>query len=273
MAAGNGDRAAGGLRGILFDLDGVFYVGDRAVPGAADTVAWAVSGSIPHLFLTNTTSRPRQAIADKLRSLGIDVDADSILTPAVAAAEWLHRHGEGPLALFVPEATAVEFAALAQLPADAPSGAGAVVVGDLGPAWDFGRLNHAFRLLMQDPSPALVALGMTRYWRAPDGLRLDTGPFVRALEYATGVEAVVTGKPAAALFDSAARRLGLPATDLLMIGDDIRGDIEGAQRAGLGAALVRTGKFTPRDLELGITPDAVLPSVSELPDWWANHGN
>ena len=271
MAEKNGNPATP-VQGVLFDLDGVLYVGEEAVPGAADTAAWAAEEAIPHLFLTNTTSRPRDAIANKLACLGFNVAAERILAPAVAAAQWLEQHTTGALALFVPDATAVEFDAFEQVAADAESGAAAVVVGDLGHAWDFARINRAFRLLMQEPLPALVALGMTRYWRAADGLRLDTGPFVRALEYATGVEALVTGKPAAAFFEIATRRLGLPASQVLMVGDDIRGDIEGAQGAGLKAALVRTGKFTPRDLDLGVTPDAVLPSVAALPQWWAGIG-
>ena len=271
MAAQTSHRSTNSPTGILFDLDGVLYVGEEAVPGAAAAIAWIADAGVPHLFLTNTTSRPRAEIVDRLATLGFKVDTDRILTPAVAAAAWLRQHAEERLALFVPEATAAEFGAFDHLAVDAESGATAVIIGDLGPRWDFQRLNRAFRLLMQDPAPVLVALGMTRYWRAQDGLRLDTGPFVRALEYATGIEALVTGKPAAAFFNIAAEQLGLAAADLLMVGDDIRGDIEGAQRAGLKAALVRTGKFAARDLELGITPDAVLPSVRELPDWWAEN--
>jgi phospholysine phosphohistidine inorganic pyrophosphate phosphatase len=53
-----------------------------------------------------------------------------------------------------------------------------------------------------------------------------------------------------------------------MVGDDIRTDVEGAQRAGLTGVLVRTGKFTPADLDGDVSPDAVLASVAELPGWW-----
>jgi ribonucleotide monophosphatase NagD (HAD superfamily) len=65
----------------------------------------------------------------------------------------------------------------------------------LGEGWDFATLNRAFRLLMAEPHPRLIALGMTRYWRAADGLRLDTAPFVVALQHATGIAPVVLGKP------------------------------------------------------------------------------
>ena len=145
-----------------------------------------------------------------------------------------------------------------------------MVVGDLGDLWDFRTLNRAFRLLHYNPEAKLLALGMTRYWLASDGISLDVAPFVAALEHATGRKPLVFGKPAAAFFHAAAAKLALPAGDLLMIGDDIDADIGGAQAAGLkGALRKKTGKFRPSDLEGGVKPDAVLESVAELPGWSA----
>lgn len=247
------------------------YVGEEPVTGAATTVDWLEREGIPYLYLTNTTSRPRASIAHKLGSLGITACPDQILTPAVAAADWLRlNHIERP-ALFVPDATAAEFGQLDPLPADAEEGAEAVVVGDLGGQWDFARLNRAFRLLMSGTRPPLVALGLTRYWRAEDGLRLDAGAFVRALEYASGSTAVVLGKPDPAFYATAVADLGLSARDVVMVGDDIRADIDGAQRAGLTGVLVRTGKFSPSDLSGDVSPGAVLDSIADLPQWWARH--
>jgi HAD superfamily hydrolase (TIGR01458 family) len=256
------------VQAILFDMDGVLYEGDGAVPGAAEAVAWFERREIPCLFLTNTTSRPREELVAKLSGLGIDVNSERILTPPVAAVAWLRAHAPGPTALFVPEATAKEFAELESLPAEAETGAGSVVVGDLGEAWDFHTLNRAFRLLMDEARPAFVALGMTRYWRPPDGLRLDVAPFVVALEHASGTHAVVLGKPAPAFFEAALAKLGCEPSQAVLVGDDIVTDVQAAQRAGLRGVLVRTGKFRASDLEGPIRPDAVLESVAELPRWW-----
>ncbi|HHB12131.1 MAG TPA: TIGR01458 family HAD-type hydrolase [Chromatiales bacterium] len=256
------------MKALLLDLDGVLYVGETAIPGAAEAVAWLQRERIPHLFLTNTTSRPRSALVEKLARMGIHIDPGQILTPPVAAVQWLQANAPGPVALFVPEATRAEFAVLDRLPDDAESGAAAVVIGDLGAGWDFATLNRAFRLLMAEPGPPLVALGMTRYWRAPDGLRLDVGAFAHALAYAAGVEPVVLGKPAEPFFRAAIERLGAAPGEVWMIGDDIRGDVEAAQKAGLHGVLVRTGKFRPSDLQSGIRPDAVLDSIAALPRWW-----
>ncbi len=256
------------MAALLFDLDGVLYEGGVPVAGASEAVSWFQDNQIPHLFLTNTTSRPRSALVDKLAQMGIQVEATRIFTPPVAAVSWLKANVSGNVALFVPESTRAEFSELFLLPEDAQSGAGAVVLGDLGEGWSFPVLNRAFRLLIAEPKPPLIALGMTRYWRAFDGLRLDVAPFVVALEHATGTKPIVLGKPAAPFYRSALDLLRVKASEAMMIGDDIRGDIDGAQHNGIRGILVKTGKFRAADLELGIKPFAVLDSVAELPAWW-----
>lgn len=254
------------MTALLIDLDGVIY-GSEPIPGAVEAVAWAREQGIPHLFLTNTTSRPRSALVEKLAGMGMPVTEAQILTPPVAAARWIPRHTPGPVALFVAPATAVEFGDL-EIAGHAQPEVGAVVVGDYAERWSFDELNRAFRLLMADSSPALVALGMTRYWQAEDGLRLDTGPFVEALAYAAGAEPVVLGKPAQAFFEAALSLVGARADDTVMIGDDIRADVGGAQQAGIRGVLVKTGKFRPTDLDGEVEPDAVLDSIADLPARW-----
>ena len=260
-------------QGILFDLDGVLYNSEEPIAGAAEAVKWVCSQGLPHLFLTNTTSRSRAPLLEKLHRFGIPAAADQILSPCVVAAEWLRAQGPVDIAAFIRPAARSEFTGLRLLPEDAETGAAYVVVGDLGAGWDYRTLNRAFRLLHHNPAAELIALGMTRYWQTPEGLSLDTAPFVAALEHATGRTARVFGKPAAAFFQAAADRLGLPANRCLMVGDDIRTDIGGAQGAGMRAALVQTGKFRPSDLDGNVKPDAVLASVAELPNWWGRLGD
>lgn len=262
--------AQNSLRGILFDLDGVLYNSAQLIDGAVAAVGWVQQRQIPHLFVTNTTSRSRTVLAGKLTSFGFSVAESSILTPAVAAADWIRTREAGPIALFVPPSTRSEFAGLPCLPEEAERDASYVVIGDLGESWDFRTLNRAFRLLHHNPEAVLIALGMTRYWLAMDGISLDVAPFVVALEHAAGRKAVVLGKPSEAFFHAGTDRLGLPSEQVLMVGDDIEVDIGGAQSAGLKGALVRTGKFRPADLESPVRPFAVLDSVANLSAWWGN---
>jgi HAD superfamily hydrolase (TIGR01458 family) len=165
---------------------------------------------------------------------------------------------------YVAEATLEDFAAF-DLGSAQPE---AVVVGDLGDEWDFAKLNRAFLHLMGGAE--LIALQRDRYWLRGDGLALDAGPFVAALEYATGKTAAVCGKPSVEFYRTALASLGEEAVarpkDVVMVGDDLWGDVEGAQQAGLAAWMVRTGKF--RDdvvAQSGIAPDRLISSVAELP--------
>jgi len=259
------------MKAILFDLDGVLYTGENAIEGAADVIHWCVDEAVPHLFLTNTTSRPRAALVDKLAGFSIETNPDDFLTPALAAVQWLSNNIHGKIALFIPDATREEFADFDQCDDDSEEGAQAVIIGDLGEGWNFKTLNRAFRLLMNKPDTKLIALGMTRYWRAEDGLRLDAAPFVKALEHACGREAIVLGKPSIEFYSSALDRLGCDASETIMIGDDIRGDIEASQNTGIRGLLVRTGKYQRTDLDQGIKPFDVIDSIADLPGWWTSH--
>jgi HAD superfamily hydrolase (TIGR01458 family) len=256
------------MRGLLIDLDGVIWETDKAVPGAPEAIAWCVEEGIPHLFVTNTTSRPRRLIAEKLAGFGINVAVDRILTPPVAASRWLAENAHGPAVLLVPEATKEDFTHVQEVSAGDDNNAAAVVVGDIGRAWTYDTLNEAFRTLMQEPAPRLIALGMTRYWRADDGLRLDVAPFIKALEHAAGCKAIVLGKPSADFFSIALTTIRCQAANTVMIGDDIVGDVAAARQSGMRGILVKTGKFRPADLVGQIKPDAVLESIADLPEWW-----
>lgn len=255
-------------RGLLIDLDGVIYEDEDCIAGAAETIAWVQEHQIPHLFLTNTTSRSRSALVEKLDGMGIRASRSRIVTPPFAANRWLQTNVGGPVALFVDERAVGEFADVEIVDPAGTDPVSAVVLGDYSDRWSFDELNRAFRLLMIEPRPALIALGMTRYWHATDGLRLDVAPFVVALQHASGVEPTVIGKPAKPFFETALAELGAAVDQTWMIGDDIRGDIGGAQRAGLQAALVQTGKYRQGDLDGEIQPDAVLQSIADLPAWW-----
>lgn len=254
------------VSGLLIDLDGVLYVGESPIDRGVDAIAWLLGQDIPHLFLTNTTSRPIAAIVAKLSRMGIEIPEHKILTPVLATNQWLAAQQITKVALFVPQSTAVDF----QLyPAtDADKEVEAVVIGDLGYQWDYELLNKAFRRLMNNSSCQLIALGMTKYWRDENGLRLDVAPFVKALEFAANRKAKILGKPSKLLFRQACAHLGLDTDRVLMIGDDIQNDVYAAQLAGLHGCLVKTGKFMASDMSSVIEPDLIFPSIASLPDWW-----
>ena len=112
----------------------------------------------------------------------------------------------------------------------------------------------------------LVALHKGRYYQGTDGLILDIGGFVSALEYAASVEAVVIGKPSPRFFQLAVSDMGLEPDEVVMIGDDIESDVGGAQRAGLRGVLVKTGKYREHLVrKSSVVPDQVIDSIADIP--------
>lgn len=251
----------------LLDLDGTLYGGDAAIPGAIDALTRLRARGVPFRLVTNTTSRSRRMLVERLAGYGFDVVADEIVTATLAGVELVRTAGFGRVAPFVPAGALEDLAGLelhGGTSGRPRSAVDVVVLGDLGERWTFALLQEAFEQLMA--GAALVALSRDRYFRQGERLALDAGPFVAALEYAAGASAAVAGKPSAAFFDAAVRSLGLTANrEVAMVGDDLWSDVAGAQRAGLQGWLVRTGKFHEDALRTGrITPDRILASVAEL---------
>lgn len=247
------------LATVLIDLSGVLYVGDQAVPGAAEALRKLRRHGVQVRFLTNTSRTPRGAILQKLAALGLDIPEAELFTAASAAWDRVRARNLRPYYLVHPDLEP-------ELPTPQASAPDAVVLGDAGPCFDYASLNRAFRLLMA--GCPLIAMARNRYFREADGLSLDMGAFVAALEYAAGVEAEIVGKPAAAYFMAALRETGCEPERAAMIGDDLHNDIGGAQAVGCRGVLVRTGKFQPRDAQdTSVRPAAILDDFPAAVGW------
>jgi HAD superfamily hydrolase (TIGR01458 family) len=239
-------------RGVLLDLDGVLYVGRAPLAGAAEALARLRAAGLPLGFITNTTRKSRRVIRSDLAAMGIVIDDAEMFTPARSVRNWVEARGLSPYMLIHP-GLAEEFAGL-------PSGGGdAVVVGDAGEGFTYPALNQAFRLLMA--GAPLLALATNRYYREADGLSLDAGPFVAALEYASGTRAMLFGKPAPDFYQAAVGALRCAAAETVMVGDDVEADVNGAIAAGLAGILVRTGKYRPEDAERADPRAAVVDDI------------
>lgn len=248
-------------KGFLLDLDGTLYTDSGPVAGGPEAIAELRRRGIPFRAVSNTTTRSRAGLVRRLAEFGYDIRPEEIITPVLAARTLCRSRGHTRLVAYLPEAAREDLGGL-----DGEVGTGtpdAVIVGDLGEGWNFRLMQEAFTHLLAGAS--LVALSRDRYFLKQNALTLDAGPFVAALEYASGQSAVVVGKPSLEFYSAALTSLGLGAAGVVMVGDDLWSDIDGAQKAGLAAWLVRTGKFREEKLrESGITPDRILGGVGEI---------
>ncbi len=249
------------VRGLLIDLEGVLYESDTPIPGVADALSALAASGFEIRYLTNTTTRPRRAIVDRLFGMGFDLTAEHVFTPGVAAGLLLRRKKLTRIHLAATPELAEDLRDV-EIVDDEPQ---AIVLGDLFQAFDWDRLNLLFGMMRQ--GAVLVALHKNRYCRRNGDIALDLGPFVAALDYASGTQANIVGKPSRLFFDLALANLGLESESVAMVGDDIEADIGGARRAGMTSIQVKTGKFTPKDKDHpSIRPDYLINSAADLPN-------
>ncbi|MDE2439586.1 MAG: TIGR01458 family HAD-type hydrolase [Betaproteobacteria bacterium] len=246
-------------RAVLIDLAGVLHTGDQALPGAVLALNCLRASGLRLRFLTNTTRTPSPQLFAKLQRMGFTLAAAEIQTAALAARTLVCRRGLRPLWLVHPD--------IAGEMGDSDPDPNVVVLGDMGTHYTYAILNQAFRLVMQ--GLPLMAMARNRYFMEADGLSLDMGAFVSGLEYSSGVQAEITGKPAPAFFAAALAELGVTAAEAVLIGDDLSDDIGGAQAVGIPGILVRTGKFragddAQPDIQPAMVVDDFAAAVSAL---------
>lgn len=248
------------IRGILLDLDGVLYVDSQPVAGAVEAVKCIRASGMPCRFVTNTSTLSLSSLQAKLQALGFAVPASEIISAPQAALRYLQSQGQPVCRLLLAEDVKRDFHALPQSDTDADY----IVVGDIGNAWSYRMINEVFNCLVHGAK--LIAIHKNKFWQTAQGLQMDIGGFVHALEYASGTQAMMMGKPSADFFNIALQELGLAANEVAMVGDDIDSDVGGAQQAGLAGILVRTGKYRQAYAEASaVKPDLVLDSMQDLP--------
>ncbi len=249
------------ISGFLFDLDGVIYVGDTLIDGAKETIACLKTKKIPCRFATNTTTRSLDSLFDKVTQLGLPIEKSELVTPPRIAADYLRKLGKPTCYLILEDDTKRDFAEFPQ----SNQNPDFIVIGNYSDQWDYQLLNRLFRMMLDGAE--LLALHKGKYWQTNEGLRLDIGCFVTGLEYVTGKQAIVVGKPSPSFFQAALDEMSLPADKVAMVGDDIESDIGGAQRVGMKGILVKTGKYREHLVAAShVKPDLIIDSVAALVD-------
>jgi HAD superfamily hydrolase (TIGR01458 family) len=247
------------IKGLLIDIDGVIYDDEEIIPDSVYAIRWLQQKRVPFRFATNATSRSRASLARRLGELGIEVTEDQVVNTPYVAAQELKRRPQTRCMLLLKEDARREFEGVTVVDRDPQ----VIVVGDLASGFDYATLNRAFQAVLAGAE--ILALQKDRFWKVGGDLVLDAGPFVVALEYATGQKARLIGKPSRDFFRMALEGLGVPAEQVAMVGDDVENDVRGAQEAGLMGVLVQTGKYRKELVERsGIRPDRVVKNLGDL---------
>lgn len=243
--------------GVLIDLSGTVHVGEELITNAKNGLLRLQKANISYRFVTNTTKESKDLLVKRLKRLRLDVHDSQIFTSLSAAKHYVTENKLKPHLMLHDDALS-EFSEI-----QTNGKPDAILIGLAPDKFDYSSLNQAFSYILDGAS--LIAIHKARYYKRSDGLALGPGPFISALEYATGKKAVVIGKPEKEFFQSAVKSMHRQENaTYFMIGDDVKDDIDGAQKAGMLGILVKTGKYRQND-ESTINP-APYRTVDSLAD-------
>ncbi|OAX38338.1 hypothetical protein K503DRAFT_770583 [Rhizopogon vinicolor AM-OR11-026] len=252
------------IRALLIDISGTLIIGSTPTPRAVGALAELRRTRLPFRFCSNTSKESTSAIQKRMLDAGFDVqtgESEELWTSLKAARSFIETRGIRRPYFLLSEAAKDECISARRQDPNVPYDA--VIVGLAPTHFDYDNLNTAFRILVGEhdsqkqihedrkPSIPLIALHKARFIESSGhGLMLGPGPFVAALENATGKEAEVLGKPSKAFFQTVIESLDYegPNECIAVIGDDIQTDLGGgATDLRLWRILVKTGKYRPGD--------------------------
>jgi HAD superfamily hydrolase (TIGR01450 family) len=250
---------------LLLDLDGVIYEGNRAIVDAVESISELRAKGIQVGYLTNNASRTSEAIAEQLRSFGLELRVDDVITSAQAGAGLLKQivpagskvlvvGGEG-----LRSNVSLAGFEIVEYSKDLP----AAVIQGFDPSVGWKHLAEASYAIQNGAK----WVATNQDWTIPreEGLAPGNGTLVSAVHTAVGQLPVVAGKPERAIFETALTNLG--SSSAVYIGDRLDTDVLGANRAGIGSALVMTGVTTRKELlaaKADSRPIFILGTLKEL---------
>jgi len=256
---------SGGLAGdsrktFVFDLDGVVYVDHTGVPGAGEALTTLDRAGHQVLFATNNSSRSVDTVIESIRRrTGYRAAADAVITSGLAAADLLRDDGE---ICFVFGSEELEQTLIAEgLDVTAEHARATAVVVGLDRGLSYQRLTSA--VLAVRRGARLIATNDDATYPAQEGQYPGCGALVAAVERATGVTAVVSGKPNLPMQRLIERRIEHP--EVWMVGDRVETDLALADRAGWGKILVLSGVTGP-DMTATMVPRPhhTINSIADL---------
>ncbi|MEA1993908.1 MAG: TIGR01458 family HAD-type hydrolase [Euryarchaeota archaeon] len=247
------------IKAFLIDLDGTLYFQGKPIAGAADTIENLRENACIIRFPTNTDSRTNEFLQEKLERFGFAINSSEVYTPLTASITFMKSQKNKTCYPLVSDEVFQEYKELT-IDECTPD---YVIIGDCRDKVSYVTLNNVFRMISKKTE--LIALQKGKFFLNEEGKNLDTGSFVSLFEYATDKKAMVLGKPNLEFFSIFLNELQLLPEEVVIIGDDITTDIQGAKNIGAHSILLKTGKFNQKEVsDSNIHPDMILESIADL---------
>ena len=265
---------------LFFDLDGVIYLGNKAIDGAAASISLLKENGFKIYFVTNNATKSREQIASKLRGFKIDASPEQIISSAYAAAQ-LAKKLKFSKAFVIGEDGLKKELKLAGLKIsnDMKKDSKLVLVSGLDKKFNYNKLKIALRLLLYKTK--WIACNLDPTYPVEDGIDPGAGSIAGALAFGAGkinkkgmlvptYPNYLVGKPNKNLLYDFLKQKNIK--NALYVGDRIDIDVLFARNLKIHSALVLSGISKISDINFykkhyGLYPDLVFNSVKDLAEF------
>ncbi len=257
------------LSTFFLDMDGVLYLGDTPIDGAAKAVAYLRKKGKKIVFMTNNSAYTRRMYVRKLARMGIRAHESEVVTSGYATVLYLRKRSPRARLYVVGEPglkTELRRGGFEVLSDDRAERADFVVAG-LDRTMSYKRLTAGVRALLAGAE--LIATNTDATYPTESGLCPGAGAVVGALSSSSGkLPKVDIGKPSPNMIKLALAAAGSKPRETAIIGDRLTTDVLAGKQAGLTTMLVLTGVASRRDIKkvkgTRWAPDAVIKSIKSL---------
>ena len=250
-------------KGFICYMDGVFYHGNKLLPGVKEFVDWLYREDKNFLFLTNSSERSPKELQIKLARMGLEVDESHFYTSALATAKFISSQAPGCSAYVIGGAglvTALHDAGITMNDVDPDY----VIIGE-GNTYNYENILKAVKLVMRGAK--LIGTNSDLTGPAEDGIIPACRAMISPIEMATGQKAYFVGKPNPLMMRTGLRILGVHSEDAVMIGDRMDTDIVAGIETGLDTVLVLSGVTDQNEIKkFPYRPRLVLNGVGDIPE-------
>ena len=238
------------IKAVILDMDGVVWKADAPIGDLPSTFRRIRERGLKFVFATNNGTKTPKEYQEKLRDLGVDVDASQVVTSALGVAFMLARkYPRGTKVFMIGEngvRMALEERGFEVMPVERAPEAQVFVQG-IDRGINFQKVAEA-ALLVRNGIP-FYTTNTDKTFPTPRGEIPGSGAWVSILTTATGVEPIVAGKPFPYLMELSLERLGTQKEETLVVGDRLETDITAGQSVGCPTALVLSGVSTREQAE------------------------
>lgn len=238
-------------KAYLIDLDGTMYTGTNEIDGAAQFIDYLNSHDIPHLYVTNNSTKSPEEVAKKLRQMNIDAQPEEVVTSALATANFISNE-KSNASVYMLGGDGLKTALIDKdLTLKVDKNVDYVVIGlDEKVTYDklaiatLGVRNGA-KFISTNPDVSIPK---------ESGLLPGNGAITSVVSVSTGQQPQFIGKPESIIMDIAMDILKLEKSEVAMVGDLYDTDIMSGINAGIDTIHVQTGVTSYEEIQTKDTP-------------------